>query len=146
AIQSPAAARSQTATQEGLTRIGSIRGGLAQLLSNEDMLVSHRASAANQRANSAVLAGAVALGASGFLLLLVTVYLVRAVARPVRDVASGASRIAAGELSTRIPPGGPAEIRELKSAFNTMAESVQQGRRTLESQNEQLRQSERAKS
>src|SRR4029453_16845565 len=45
-----------------------------------------------------------------------------------------------------IPAGGPAEIRELTTAFNTMAESVEHGRRELEVQNEQLRQSERAKS
>ena len=80
------------------------------------------------------------------LLLLVTGFLVRAVARPVRNVASGATQIAAGDLSTRIPQGGPAEIRELTTAFNSMAESVQHGRRELEIQNEQLRQSERAKS
>jgi signal transduction histidine kinase len=78
--------------------------------------------------------------------LLVTGFLVRAVARPVRKVASGATQIAAGDLSTRIPQGGPAEIRELTTAFNSMAESVQHGRRELEIQNEQLRQSERAKS
>ncbi len=93
-----------------------------------------------------MLIGGIALATSGFLLLLVSGYLVRAVARPVRVVASGASRIAAGDLSTRIPEAGPAEIRELTSAFNTMAESVEHGRRELEVQNEQLRQSERAKS
>jgi signal transduction histidine kinase len=93
-----------------------------------------------------VLIGSIALGTSGFLLLLVSAYLVRAVARPVRVVASGATRIAAGDLSTRIPAGGPAEIRELTTAFNTMAASVEHGRRELEVQNEQLRQSERAKS
>ena len=93
-----------------------------------------------------MLIGGIALATSGFLLLLVSGYLVRAVARPVRVVASGASRIAAGDLSTRIPEAGPAEIRELTTAFNTMAESVEHGRRELEVQNEQLRESERAKS
>ena len=46
----------------------------------------------------------------------------------------------------RPPHGGPAEIRDLTKAFNTMAHSVEQGRRSLEVQNEQLRQSERLKS
>src|SRR5581483_8100941 len=109
-------------------------------------LISTHASKSRIRANQAVLIGSIALGASGFLLLLVSGYLVRAVARPVRVVARGASRIAAGDLSTRIRSGGPAEIRELTTAFNTMAESVEHGRRELEVQNEQLRQSERAKS
>jgi signal transduction histidine kinase len=141
AVESPSAALSPTATREGLTRISNVRRSLARLLAEEDALASSRASSARGRANRAVLIGSVALGASGFLLLLV-----RAVARPVRNVASGATQIAAGDLSTRIPQGGPAEIRELTTAFNSMAESVQHGRRELEIQNEQLRQSERAKS
>jgi signal transduction histidine kinase len=146
ALESPADARSPTATREGLTRIGIVRKGLSRLLSEEDRIVSHHAASARSRATQAILVGSFALGASGLLLLLVTGYLVRAVARPVRDVASGATKIAGGDLSIRIPPGGPAEIRELTSAFNSMAESVESGRRALEIQNEQLRQSERAKS
>jgi signal transduction histidine kinase len=143
---SPAAARSKTATTEGLRRIGGLRHGLARLLADEDRLISAHASSSKKRASQAVLIGSIALATSGFLLLLVSGYLVRAVARPVRVVASGASRIAAGDLSTRIPSGGPAEIRELTTAFNTMAESVEHGRHELEVQNEQLRQSEQAKS
>ena len=146
AAEDPTAARSPTATREGLLRVGQVRRRLSRLLADEDRLISTHASSSRQRANQAVLIGSIALGASGFLLLLVSGYLVRAVARPVRVVASGASRIAAGDLSTRIAAGGPAEIRELTTAFNTMAESVEHGRRELEIQNEQLRQSERAKS
>jgi signal transduction histidine kinase len=146
AVESPPAALSDVATREGVTRIGGIRRGLSRLLTDEDRLVARRASSAQAGANRAIEIGALALGCSGLLLLLVTGYLVRAVARPVRDVASGATQIAAGDLSIRIPPGGPAEIRELTGAFNSMAESVEHGRRALELQNEQLRQSERAKS
>jgi signal transduction histidine kinase len=69
-----------------------------------------------------------------------------AAAPAMRDVATGATKIAGGDFSIRIPPDGPAEIRELTSAFNSMAGSVEQGRRNLERQNEQLRESERAKS
>jgi len=146
AKEDPAAARSQTTTKEGLIRIGQLRRDLSRLLADEDRLVSSHASSSRHRASQAVLIGGIAIATSGFLLLLVSGYLVRAVARPVRVVASGASRIAAGDLSTRIPEDGPAEIRELTTAFNTMAESVEHGRRELEVQNEQLRQSERAKS
>jgi len=146
AEEDPAAARSPTATREGLLRIGQVRRSLARLLANEDRLISTHASSSRNKAGQAVLIGSIALGASGFLLLIVSVYLVRSVARPVRVVASGASKIAAGELSTRIDAAGPAEIRELTTAFNTMAASVEHGRRELEIQNEQLRESERAKS
>jgi signal transduction histidine kinase len=146
AVLSPADALSPTATREGLTRIGNIREGLSDVLAAEDRLVSSHASSARGRANQAILVGSLALAASGLLLLLVTGYLVRSVARPVRDVATGATKIAAGDLSIRIPQGGPAEIRDLTTAFNSMVESVEQSRRALEIQNEQLRESERAKS
>jgi signal transduction histidine kinase len=146
AQEDPGAARSPTATREGDLRIAQVRRNMSRLLANEDRLISTHASSSRNKAGQAVLIGSIALGTSGFLLLLVSVYLVRSVARPVRVVASGASRIAAGDLSTRIPAGGPAEIRELTTAFNTMAESVEHGLRELEIQNEQLRESERAKS
>jgi len=90
--------------------------------------------------------GILALAGAAIVLVLVLGYLIRSVAHPVRDVATGATRIASGDYAIRIPPDGPAEIRELTSAFNSMAGSVEQGRRNLERQNEQLRQSERAKS
>jgi signal transduction histidine kinase len=146
ALESPSAARSPAASSEGLTRIGQIRRGLAALLAREDRLASEHTSHARSRSNQAVLIGIVALGASCVVLLLVLGYLIRSVAHPVRDVASGAAKIAAGDFSIRIPPDGPAEIQELTTAFNSMAGSVEAGRRNLERQNEQLRESERAKS
>jgi signal transduction histidine kinase len=146
AIDSPSAALSSASRSEGLTRIGGIRRGLALLLSREDRLGSAHAANARGGASQAVLVGVIALGASCIVLLLVLGYLIRSVAHPVRDVASGAARIASGDFSIRISPEGPAEIRELTTAFNSMAGSVEQGRRNLERQNEQLRQSERAKS
>lgn len=146
ALESPAAAQQPVVSREGLTRIGQIRRGLALLLSREDRIAASHASHARNRANDAVLVGVIALGASCVVLLLVLGYLIRSVAHPVRDVATGATKIAGGDFSIRIPPDGPAEIRELTSAFNSMAGSVEQGRRNLERQNEQLRESERAKS
>jgi hypothetical protein len=66
--------------------------------------------------------------------------------RPVHSVADGASRVAAGDLSTRLPEVGAAEILDLSRSFNAMARSLEQSKRELETQNEQLRQSERLKS
>ena len=61
-------------------------------------------------------------------------------------MATGASHVAAGDLSTRMPERGAAEILALTGAFNDMARSLEQGKRVLEVQNEELRQSERMKS
>src|SRR5262249_31730051 len=143
---SPEAARAPVATTEGRTRINGIRARFSKLLASEDALASRRARSAKHEAGRAVRIGIATLIATGALLALFGIFLARGIARPVRDVAAGASRVAAGDLSTRLPEKGPAEIHELTVAFNAMARSLEQGKRELELQNEQLRESERLKS
>jgi signal transduction histidine kinase len=143
---SPEAARAPVATTEGLTRINGIRARFTKLLAGEDALASQRAASAKHEASRAVRIGIATLIATGALLALFGIFLARGIARPVRDVAGGASRVAAGDLSTRLPEKGPAEIHELTVAFNAMARSLEHGKRELELQNEQLRESERLKS
>lgn len=63
------------------------------------------------------LAAAVAAGAG----ILVAMVLARRLARPIEQLAIAAARIADGDLSARVPEEGPAELRELAAAYNTMA-------------------------
>jgi signal transduction histidine kinase len=142
----PEAARSADATGEGLRRINAIRLQLVQLLANENSLASAREVSAKHDAARAVRVGVGALVVTASLLLLFGIFLTRGVVRPVRMVAAGATRVAAGDLSTRLPEQGAAELHELTEAFNAMARSLEQGKRELETQNEQLRHSERLKS
>jgi signal transduction histidine kinase len=142
----PEAARAPVVSSEGLLRINAIRANLGHLLASEDALATQRNESAQNSANRAIVLGLIALGASGALLFAFGIYLVRGIARPVRDVAAGAGSVATGDLSTRLPEMGAAEINELTRAFNTMAGSLERGQRELETQNEQLRQSERLKS
>jgi signal transduction histidine kinase len=142
----PQAARLPVATQSGLERITAIRHELAGLLSGEDRLASAREASAKHEAARAVSVGIAALVLAAMLLLAFGVFLAHGVVRPVRLVAAGASRVAAGDLSTRLPEQGAAELHELTEAFNAMARSLEHGKRELEAQNEQLRQSERLKS
>jgi len=139
-------ARSADATQEGLFRINAIRHELTDLLATEDRLASTREASAKREAARAVSVGVAALFLAAALLLAFGVFLAHGVVRPVRLVAAGASRVAAGDLSTRLPERGAAELHELTEAFNAMARSLEHGKRELEAQNEQLRQSERLKS
>ena len=92
-----------------------------------------------------MLVGAVSVLASMALITLFGIVLARSVGRPIRAAASGANRIAGGELSLRLPPEGPGEVGELTQAFNSMAERLSEGRKELEAQNEELRESERMK-
>ena len=143
---SPEAARSAVATREGVFRISAIRNSLSELLNREDVAATTRSASAKREARRAVLVGIGALVAMGAMLVGFGFFLARGIARPVRDVAAGATRVATGDLSIRLPEGGAAEIQQLTKAFNAMARSLEQGKRELETQNEQLRQSERLKS
>jgi signal transduction histidine kinase len=143
---SPRVARLPDATNEGVTRITIIRHHLTSLLATEDRLASTREASAKREAARAVSVGVAALVLAAALLLAFGVFLAHGVVRPVRLVAAGASRVAAGDLSTRLPERGAAELHELTEAFNAMARSLEHGKRELEAQNEQLRQSERLKS
>jgi len=111
----------------------------------ENKLAAQAADDADQRTNLAVLVGGVAVGASMALIALFGIVLARSIGRPVRAVADGAGRIAGGELSYRLPEGGPGEVGELTHAFNEMAERLEASHAELEQQNEELRESERGK-
>ncbi len=143
---SAAAARAPVATREGVFRIDAIRSRLDRLLTSESALASADEASANSQAGAAVHAGIVALVGAAVLLAAFGVFLVRGIVEPARAVAAGASRVAAGDLSTRLPEQGAAEIHALTRAFNVMARSLERGKRELEIQNEELRQSERLKS
>jgi signal transduction histidine kinase len=143
---SPEVARAPVATREGVVRIDAVRNGLARLQASEDRLATLSSRAARSEAARAVEVGVGALVLTGGLLLAFGIFLNRGIAQPVRTAAAGASRVAAGDLSTRLPEVGAAEILDLSRSFNAMARSLEQSKRELETQNEQLRQSERLKS
>jgi signal transduction histidine kinase len=79
------------------------------------------------------------LGLQGFLLG-------RAVLRPVRRVAEGADRLAAGELSFRIEESGSREAAELAASLNGMAAAVEKSAAEVRALNEGLERRVREKS
>jgi signal transduction histidine kinase len=140
------AAQQEIAREEGERRMGTIRAGFERFKAAERELSAGSAEAAGSRSDRALGLAIAGLVACVVLVVLFGIYLARSTARPVREVASAASRLAAGDLSTRLSSGGPGEVGELTTAFNNMAEELERNRTELESQNEQLRQSERRKS
>lgn len=62
---------------------------------------------------AAAIAAAAAIALAGYLV------------RPLRRLTAGAEAIARGDLSHRVAVSGPAEIEELATAFNAMAESLE---------------------
>ena len=144
--ESPAAARSPLATSEGQRRIALIRRRLTSLLAIEHGRATAGVASAKRDSSNALAAAVGGLVALGVLILLYGLYLSRAVARPVREVADGATRLASGDLSARLEEKGAAEVGELTRAFNAMAGSLEENRVELEAQNERLRESDRLKS
>lgn len=68
-----------------------------------------------------LLAGALALALG----LLAAGAMASALARPLRRLTDGASRMQRGELQTRVTPGGAPELRELGNALNRLAETLE---------------------
>ncbi|MDA8128714.1 MAG: EAL domain-containing protein [Betaproteobacteria bacterium] len=58
----------------------------------------------------------------------------RSLSRPIRNITRVADRIAAGDLSQRVPPESIAELGRLAHAFNHMTDALADARGTLEAQ------------
>jgi signal transduction histidine kinase len=146
ARESAAAARSSVAAAEGKRRTDEIRGLFATFLETENARAARTSSSADARSDRAIALGVAGLVICAALVVLFGLMQARSIARPVRDVAEGAVRLAGGDLSMRLEEGGPGEVGELTRAFNAMAEAIEGGRTELEAQNARLRQSEELKS
>ncbi|OGO55103.1 MAG: hypothetical protein A2V85_00965 [Chloroflexi bacterium RBG_16_72_14] len=68
----------------------------------------------------------VALAIAAVVALVLAAVFARMVARPIQHVAGAAERIAAGDLTTRVPEEGPTEVRALAAAYNTMADRLEE--------------------
>jgi signal transduction histidine kinase len=143
--EQPELGREPLVLEQGLAYTTEIRDLTNNFLAAENELAMDAAADADRRADIALIVGAVGLAASTALIVLFGLYLARSVGRPVRSVARGASRLAGGEWSLRLPPKGPGEIGELTRAFNEMADQIELGRAELQQQNAELRESERMK-
>jgi signal transduction histidine kinase len=131
-------ARSQVETNGGRARLDRVRGQFESLFDRERAVIRAREDAAERGS-----ARAIGLGIGGLALVFsialgFTLYLRRSVLRPVRTVAEATGRLAAGDLSTRVPADREDELGELARGFNSMADSLERGREQLEHSNAEL--------
>ncbi|MEO8461928.1 MAG: ATP-binding protein [Chloroflexota bacterium] len=75
---------------------------------------------------SVTLVFGLALGIAALVAIALAVVLARMLARPIQRVARAAGRVAAGDLTARVPEEGPREVRALAAAYNTMAERLEE--------------------
>ena len=130
----------------GKQLVPAIRKQFTAFVATEETLARRRSDRARTTARVAVAVGAAGFTAALLLILAAAGYLERAVARPIRLAARAARRVATGDLSSRLPTGGPGEVGQLEQSFNVMASSLEQSRNDLEEQNRRLVESERLKS
>ncbi|MEY2919393.1 MAG: hypothetical protein RL261_698 [Pseudomonadota bacterium] len=95
-------------------------------------------------ARAAVEASARSIGSATFksilLALLALAVTAWAITWPVRRMTAGTRRLAAGDLSARVPRGGARELDELAQAFNHMASELDQSERAVRTYQAQLEQ------
>ena len=129
----------------GRSRIEDIRRDFADLFEQELAVAVSREKAAEGRSAQAIGAGIAGLVLVFVLAGGIALFLRRYVVRPVQAVAGASGRLAAGDMSVRVPPASEDEIGDLARAFNDMADSLERSReevadrtRDLEHSNEEL--------
>ena len=79
-----------------------------------------------------------ALGVGAVLLVLGVLLLELQVLRPLSHIRSGVARLALGDLKTRVPEEGPAELQSLAAGFNQMSAALAARIEEIEAQRERL--------
>ena len=131
-------ASSVETTEQGKQRVDALRSLFAEFIDTGRQDYVARQEAAGAIAQTTTIGATVALGASVALIVLVVAYLARTLVRPVTRAAQMAGRLAAGDLSTRMPETGAAEIGLLERSFNSLAATLEESqavqRRLLDQQ------------
>ncbi|MFF4898692.1 SpoIIE family protein phosphatase [Streptomyces sp. NPDC001068] len=124
-------AASTESTREGRRRVEELRSRLRDYLGGERLVIDAQEHAIEHRMDR--LAIGASIGVAGAVVLIVGygAYVTRVIVWPVRRMAGTATRLAAGDLSARVPPSGRREIGQLETAFNTMAASLEKSHRRL---------------
>src|SRR4051812_1580904 len=141
ARRQPAQARSIVITNQGRLRLDRIQRDFNGLFARERAVINAREKRAEQGSSRAIGVGAGGLALVILVTLGVTLYLRRAVVRPVVTVAAATGRLAAGELSARVPARRRDEVGDLARGFNAMADSLQRSRDQFEHSNAELKRS-----
>jgi signal transduction histidine kinase len=124
-------ARSAENAQLGKVTFDDIRWDFNTLEQTEQRVAAQRDDRARENANQATIAAIAGLGGTVVLVGIFATYLSRAIVRPVRQASETAHQLASGDLSTRMPTTGFAEIGVLEKSFNTMARSLQRSQSEL---------------
>ncbi|MQA73136.1 MAG: HAMP domain-containing protein [Solirubrobacterales bacterium] len=120
------AARDEVRQGEGKRRVTALRSRFERLEADEEQFAAGKRAMAGEQADRAIAIAIGALVGSALLLALLGLYAHRTVIVPVRRLAGTADRIAAGDLTARVPKAEQAtELGQTGRAFNSMAGSLE---------------------
>jgi signal transduction histidine kinase len=126
-----ASARSPATLDEGKRRVDVLRRQFAGLVGAERSLFAERQRRSDTDARRAIMAATAGVAGSVLLVVVFGGYLTRAIVLPLRRAANMAGRLAAGDLTTRMPETGVGEIGDVERAFNAMGRDLETGRDEL---------------
>jgi len=121
-------ARRAARLDEGRRRVDDIRREFDGFLAAQRTAFRQRQDRADDDSRRALAIATAGLAGSMLLVLGFGTYVTRTIALPVRRAAGMAKRLAAGDLSTRLPETGAGEVATLERAFNSMAGSLETSR------------------
>lgn len=142
----PAVPRSYSAVSEGSLRIANIQKATDSLSRFASANAAQRSADADVLARRATEAGLVALVLTPLLLIALSVWLARSVARPLQHTVDAASSVAAGDFDVRLNERRHDEFGALGRAFNAMTKALARNREELVSRAESLEIAERHRS
>lgn len=138
AARIPAAGRSPATERRLAEAIFVAREASEDLIARQRERRAEARQVAKEDSRSALVtaAGAGILALLGALALITA--LIGSIRRPLDELVSATQKLAAGDLSERVDPSGPQELRELDTAFNTMAERLEGAQSRIEAEREKL--------
>ena len=111
-------------TADGKRRLDALRARFDAFNGAGERISAARRARAGSRGDRSVLIAAAGFAGGALVLLLLGLYLHRAVLRPVRRVTVAARRLATGNREARVPATGRGEVALLAASFNAMADAL----------------------
>jgi signal transduction histidine kinase len=138
--RTPDAIRSATTAYETDPRAArsALVSVLGSAIDGQRQQSAQRSSDLGDALTRSLILGVLGLVGSVFSIVIFGADMVRSVTLPVRRLAAGAQRLGDGDLTTRVPETGVADLKELAHSLNTMAVSLEATRKTLDTQHAQL--------
>ncbi len=126
-------------TSRGKQLVDGLRGQFAPIDSAALAARQARRNMLSSQTTVTIVVGAIGFAITALLLVLVGAYMLRAILRPIRDVAEALEKRRQGALRVHVPERGRGEVVQLGRSFNAMVDVLEQRTTELSDANAQLK-------